>query len=185
MVGTLSNRQIDAYLARKVKGFIIIPSASYQEFFAYDGSIINPSLKNAVDTMKDCAFCVNTDRRDGPGQHWVAICIFPKLQQIFYYDSLLPNKEYRLSHEIAMFIVRMTNHGFVVYQNVMKDQGNTFGLPDGKRTMNDMCGAYAAQLIVLMDRVITKNLEPVMTFFDSRDVLRNSSYVYHVYLKMI
>ena len=150
MVGSLTNVAIDVYLHKKVRGIVIIPSESFQDLFSYDGNPRSEIMRSCIMTMKPCACCINTDRADGPGLHWIAVIIFPRERLLFYYDSLLPNREYRVSHELALFMSKMASRGFAVYQNMQMDQGNTFSA-NHKRVYNDMCGVYASQMIIMLD----------------------------------
>ncbi len=184
MVGSLTNKELDSYLRKKVIGVVIIPAQSYQTLFSYDGNIKDDDFKTALSSMNPCACCVNTDRADGPGLHWVAIIVFPRQRLLFYYDSLLPNKEYKISHEIAMFLNKMAYKGYSVYQNNRVDQKDTFKMRNQTRVYNDMCGVYAVEMIVMLDQALKTGKNLVQTFHEAHEKLRDSGFIYSLYLQI-
>lgn len=169
----LSNVQIDRYLKSKLVNLKNIRSQSYEEFFTPTGSI-----KHALNPHHNYAVVLNMDRANGPGNHWVALIIYPALKQLYYYDSLLPNKEYVPPAGLRNYLVSMQKAGWDLAQNAQLDQKV---YTSGKE--NIMCGAYSIGIILIMDAVSRSPLDSTLdkAFFDAHQQLKNDSLVTNIY----
>lgn len=167
----LNNFEIDNYLKRNLKTIHFIPSQSYDSLFGVDGSLKYP----IPESWKSWCCCINTDTKIGPGQHWVGIVCYPLIKQVFYYDSLLANKEYPVPHNVKMFLSKCSGKGYTVFSNDKMDQKRTVQI-GGKRMDNDMCGAYVVDLFLMMD----KSSDPSVTFASEHKKQGDKS-VYHLF----
>lgn len=154
-VDMTSNLQLDKYLAGSLKRFELLPAQSYDELFSTYGKI----QKGVSIGSKNYAVIINMDKKTGQGTHWIAMLFMPG--RVYYYDPLLPNKEYVIPPNIRVFLERFQKAGGTVYFNLDKDQGKT---RDG--VLDEMCGAYSAMAIKLMDMNPTPD-----TFFDIHEKL--------------
>ena len=163
----LSNTQIDRYLESKVSDMQIIPSNSYQGVFTTSG-MLKPSIKD-----DNWVTVLNMDKINGPGNHWFAMLVYPKAKLVFYYDPLLPNHSYQIPPNLRNFMIKVQEKGWQVIENLEIDQEPIHHHP------NDMCGAYAAQMIVLMDQ--NQDEKPVKAFFEAHKKLMNPGYVSKIF----
>lgn len=190
-----SNTQIDAYLMRKLTVFQLIPSQSYEGLFTTHGKwrprILNPLMKHAALFLPKKPWCcvVNMDKLYGPGNHWVALFDCGPGKPLFYYDPLLPNKEYPLPTPLKHFLENQQEAGKQVVVNWDQDQ-SVFTLEpvstsaeaelkefrSGKvRMPNEMCGAYCVYVILAMDAEVAKNTKKLVeSYYDIRAKGRKS-----------
>lgn len=181
--------ELDAFLGSKALGLRIIPSDSYQNLFDSRGV-----------PLFDCpagtpfAICVNTDKDSGPGLHWVALICLGGIPShspggqaplsppsLFYYDPLLPNAVYLIPggpaprsppKYVAAFIQRCIGKGMSFYENLARDQN----------PISTWCGAYSAQMIILMaDAYRTKKKPLAEAFYDAHKKLSDREFVKGVF----
>lgn len=105
--------------------------------------------------MKPFGVVLNTDKSSEEGEHWFAMYCNPQSKKIVLYDSLAGMEDgkwrdpyYGTPEPVKSFL---TGSGAKVLFNKKIDQHKTYEL-DGKRKPNDMCGAYAADALVMLGR---------------------------------
>lgn len=101
------------------------------------------------------------DHEIGMGTHWIALAFTPGT--IFYYDPLLPNKDYDIPVNMRHFFESYQRSGGKLIMNLDADQ---YGTHAG--IQNDMCGAYSALALLEVDREPT-----AANFYNIHDKLRN------------
>lgn len=171
----LSNVQIDNYLRSKLKNLQFIPSQSYESFFSKTGGI-----KQHLDSTKNYCVVLNMDREAGPGNHWVALILYPSLKLAFFYDSLLPNAQYQPGENLRNFSIRAQMDGWNIIENEAVDQENFF-----RGQENVMCGAYASAICLMMDSLSRPGMvdqkKLTKSFFGSHTFLKDPKKVQSVY----
>ena len=117
------------------------------------------------------------DRISGPGTHWTSLVITP--QTLFYYDPLLPNKDYVIPSNLREFFIRCQESGKRLVTNMEADQHSMVANGYGQKVENIMCGAYSAMAILSLDKKPT-----VESFYDMHKRLSSVHNVRRVYHDM-
>lgn len=179
----LDNSQLDRYLQARLRKLNYLPAASYQSVF----SASNGNTKLLKPITGPTGFVANLDTTTGMGTHWVAIIFMPYSNPptIYYYDPLLPNKEYQLPHEIREYFEAFQEKGGRIVMSMDVDQHPK--LPDGVKPTdqgtrsNTMCGAYSAMMLLEMDKAALDPKTMTDKFYAYHDRLKKLQTVRLVY----
>lgn len=171
----LDNLQLDEYLGTRLKRLELINACSYDRLFTRSGKIKLDALPDGFSPSKfSYGVILNMDKDSGPGLHWVCLVLTPGL--IFYYDPLLPNKEYEIPDNVAAFLEEKQIAGTRVLINYDADQGAEVRIPGKGIQHDEMCGAYSAIAMMMLDNSPTPE-----TFFKIHRRLQDKAFVFRIY----
>jgi hypothetical protein len=151
-----TNLQIDSYLRKNASTPIFLRTSAYDEVFdsrGYPNSIVDSLIK----AHKPFGIVLNTDRSDQGGEHWFALYVLPSAKKVVLYDSL-DYKWYPTPEPVELFIKGLQMQGYQLLKNNKQDQFVTIKSGAG-RIVNDMCGAYAADALLMLQRANPLNEE--------------------------
>lgn len=174
----LDNLQIDAYLEKHLKRLELIRSCSYDHLFTHNGKIKPEAMPQGFTPSKfSYGVILNMDKETGPGLHWVCLVLTPSI--IFYYDPLLPNKEYEIPDNVSAFLESRQIAGMPVLINYDADQAEDVRIPGQGIKRDEMCGAYSTIAMMMLD-----NSPTPATFFKIHERLKDKALVYRIYREM-
>lgn len=151
----MNNRQIGTVLLKDLRSRRV-----------FRGVYPRNKLPYFVNTRQPCAFVINTDNSDGPGEHWVAVW-FDGRGKAEYFDSFgLPPSFYP---DIEKFILRHSYH-YRYNQRLIQD------------LTSSACGYYVLYFILRKSRGIS--LSRLLSVFHPHKLWANDQRVTSYVLSM-